>query len=132
MKNKIKAVSHEFKHFMGIEFLSYYKFLSINEIKEIDEYRGVIIAEFETICSDCGKISKKIKSFNFDTSAGIRRIEEVKKGSEWDKFEFKYCDKELKVLKIPKENYNPNRYDFITSRTLEETVDFVFNFKGPE
>ena len=59
MKNKIKAVSHEFKHFMGIEFLSYYKFLSINEIKEIDEYRGVIIAEFETICSDCGKISKK-------------------------------------------------------------------------
>ena len=78
------------------------------------------------------KLVKKIKSFNFDTSAGIRGIEEVKKGSEWDKFEFKYCDKELKVLKIPKENYNPNRYDFITSRTLEETVDFVFNFKGPE
>lgn len=132
MKNKIKSASHDFKHFMGIDFLSYYKYITIIEIKEIDEFRGIITAEFETTCSVCGKVGKKLKGFNFDTISGIRRIEEVKKGSEWDKYDFKYCDKELKVLKIPKEDYNPNRFDFITSRTMEETLIMIFNFKGPE
>lgn len=130
--SKVKAFTHEFKHFMGIKFVSSYEFVSIIEIKDHNEFHGTIIAEYKTQCIECGKIGKEFKYFNYDTVSGLKRIEEIKKGSEFDNFEFKYCDKELKVIKIEKENKEQNRYDFIQSRSMEETMEYIFNFKGPE